>query len=86
LRREIIEQLMCNMEVDLAEIAAAHHKSLDDFKTQLSALDSLAEHGLVQRCNSVITVPEQARTLVRNVCAVFDTYLSNEELRHSRAV
>jgi len=86
LRREIIEQLMCNLEVDLAEIAAARHRSLEDFTAEISALDSLAKHGLVQRCNGVIAVPEHARSFVRTVCAVFDTYLSNEEPRYSRAV
>jgi oxygen-independent coproporphyrinogen-3 oxidase len=86
LRRTIIEQLMCNMEVDLAEIAEKHHRSLADFKTELTALDALAAHGLVQHRNGVITVPEHARTFVRSVCAVFDAYLSNDELRYSRAI
>ena len=86
LRRDIIEQLMCNLEVDLAGTAAARNRSLDDFATELSEIDALAERGLVRRSDGTITVPEDARPLVRTICAVFDAYLSNQETRYSRAV
>lgn len=86
LRRDIIERLMCNLEVDLAGAAAARNKSLDDFAAELSELDALAERGLVQRRDGVVTVAEEARPLVRTVCAVFDTYLSDGETRYSRAM
>jgi len=86
LRRDIIEQLMCNLEVDLAGTAAAWSRSLDDFATELSEIDALAIRGLVHRSDGTITVAEDARTLVRTICAVFDAYLSDEETRYSRAV
>jgi hypothetical protein len=41
---------------------------------------------LVHRSDGTITVPEDARPLVRTICAVFDAYLSNQETRYSRAV
>ena len=86
LRRDIIEQLMCNLEVDLAATAAARNRSLNDFATELSEIDALAERGLVHRSDGTITVAEDARPLVRTICAVFDAYLSNQETRYSRAV
>ena len=86
LRRDIIEQLMCNLEVDLAGMAAAWNRSLNDFATELSEIDALAERGLVHRSDGKITVAEDARPLVRSICAVFDAYLSNQETRYSRAV
>ncbi len=86
LRRDIIEQLMCNLEVDLAGIAAARNRSLNDFTKELSDVDALAERGLVHRSGGTITVAEDARPLVRTICAVFDAYLSNQETRYSRAV
>jgi oxygen-independent coproporphyrinogen-3 oxidase len=85
-RRDIIEQLMCNLEVDLAATAAARNRNLNDFATELSEIDALAERGLVHRSNGAITVPEDARPLVRTICAVFDAYLSNQETRYSRAM
>ena len=86
LRREIIEQLMCNLEVDVAAVAAARDRTIDDFVTELREIDSLAEHGLVRRSDTKITIPEDARPLVRTICAVFDAYLSGEETRYSRAM
>jgi len=86
LRRDIIERLMCNLEVDLAGTAAARNRSLDDFAAELSEIDTLAKHGLVDRHNGTITVAEDARPLLRTICAVFDAYSSNQEARYSRAV
>jgi oxygen-independent coproporphyrinogen-3 oxidase len=86
LRRDIIEQLMCNLEVDLAETAAAWNRSLDEFATELSQIDALATRGLVHRSDGTITVAEDARPFVRTICAVFDAYLSDQETRHSRAI
>lgn len=86
LRRDIIEQLMCNLEVNLAEVAESRSRRLAEFATELSAIDELAEHDLVRRQDGIVTVPEHARPFVRTVCAVFDAYLSSGETRHSRAV
>jgi oxygen-independent coproporphyrinogen III oxidase len=86
LRRDIIEQLMCNLEVSLADVAEKRNRRLADFSAELSALDALAEHDLVRRRGGIVTVPEHARPFVRTICAVFDTYLSSGEARHSRAV
>jgi len=86
LRRDIIEQLMCNLEVNIADVAQSRNRRLTDFATELSALESLAAHDLVRHRDGIVTVPEHARPFVRNVCAVFDAYLSSGETRHSRAV
>lgn len=86
LRREIIEQLMCNLEVDVAAVAAARDRTADDFAAELREIDSLADHGLVRRADAKITIPEDARPLVRTICAVFDAYLSGDETRYSRAM
>jgi len=85
LRRSIIERLMCDLHVDVAEICAAHGAEADRFAAELSRLDDLAADGIVERMGNRITVPEQARALVREVCATFDAYLSNDEMRFSRA-
>jgi oxygen-independent coproporphyrinogen III oxidase len=86
LRRDIIEQLMCNLEVDLAGTAAARDRSLSDFAAELAEIDALEKRGLLQRRGGIITVAEEARPLVRTICAVFDTYLSEGETRYSRAM
>jgi oxygen-independent coproporphyrinogen III oxidase len=85
LRRDIIERLMCDLRVDLAEVCAAHERSADDFAGELLRLDDLARDGLVERAGSKISVPESRRPFIRTVCTVFDAYLSNNETRHSQA-
>jgi len=77
---------MCNLEVDVAAVAAARNRTVDDFAAELRTIDSLTEHGLVRRSAAKIIIPEDARSLVRTICAVFDAYLSTEETRYSRAM
>jgi oxygen-independent coproporphyrinogen III oxidase len=85
LRGRIIERLMCDLKVDLADVCRAHGTSTERFAAELSALDALARDGLVVRNGNEITVPPQARAFVRAVCAVFDTYIVEGEARYSRA-
>ena len=83
LRRAIIERLMCDLSVDLADVAADAHAC---FATELEALSSLAADGLVVVEGTRITVPEAMRPFMRKIAAVFDTYLQRSQMRHSHAV
>jgi oxygen-independent coproporphyrinogen III oxidase len=85
LRGRIIERLMCDLKVDLADVCRIHGASPERFAAELAALDELARDGLVVRNGSEIAVPPQARAFVRAVCAVFDTYMVASEARYSRA-
>jgi oxygen-independent coproporphyrinogen III oxidase len=85
LRRDIIERLMCDLKVDLAERCAAHNSDADRFAAELSKLDALANDGLVERVGCKISIPEPARPFVRTVCAVFDAYIADHDKRFSRA-
>ena len=86
LRRTIIERLMCDFSVDLDEIASEFRWSASDFASEIRAIDELAEDGLVVRDGFTLTIPDEGRALVRNVCAVFDRYLESGAQRHSRAL
>jgi oxygen-independent coproporphyrinogen-3 oxidase len=86
LRRAVIERLMCDLEVDLAGVAEAHGRRLDDFAPELAKLALFAEHGLVTVSAGTIAVARHARPYVRNVCAVFDAYLTADAARFSRAL
>lgn len=83
LRRKIIERLMCDFSVDLDQMTSG---TAQDFTAELQAIDALARDGLVKREGLSITIPEESRLLVRNVCATFDQYLESGAVRHSRAV
>jgi len=85
LRGHIIERLMCDLRVDLAETCRTFGASAERLTAELSMLDALAHDGLVVRNGSEIRVPQEARPFVRAVCAVFDEYTAESETRYSRA-
>ncbi len=86
LRREIIERLMCDLEIDLDAVAGRHGVSASQFGPELASLAPLQADGLVKVDGHRITVTHDGRTLVRAVCAAFDRYLKAGEQRHSKAV
>ncbi len=86
LRRAIIEQLMCNLAVDLDALCDAHGFPPRPFEQELNALEALRRDGLVEIEGPHIAVTEPGRPLLRVICAAFDTYLESAAARHSRAV
>jgi oxygen-independent coproporphyrinogen III oxidase len=85
LRRDVIERLMCDFQVDLAAVCTAHGTGAARFAGELSAIDGLARDGIVERADNMISVPDCARPFVRAVCSVFDQYLVTGDTRFSRA-
>ncbi|WP_430474975.1 oxygen-independent coproporphyrinogen III oxidase [Thalassospira lucentensis] len=86
LRRDIINDLMCNLEVDLTTICATHGTSADRFAPELERIRAMSVDNIVEVNGTHIKLTETGRPLVRAVCAAFDTYLDPEHGRHSQAV
>ena len=86
LRRAVIENLMCRLQVDLPRICARHGADPAVFDAELSALQDMAADGLVELEGGSVRVTEAGRPLVRSAAAVFDGYLKTGTGRHSRAV
>lgn len=86
LRRDVIEQIMCYQRVDLAAAAQRHGFAAGVFALEQAALAALAAEGIVRLQGTVATVVPEFRSLMRNVAAVFDTYLDEGAGRHARAV
>jgi oxygen-independent coproporphyrinogen III oxidase len=85
LRRDIIERLMCGLEVDLEATVAAHGAN-QSFAAEMSRLDDMAANGAVEIAGSRVRVSERGRPWMRTVASVFDRYLETGKGRHSRAV
>ncbi|WP_207461543.1 oxygen-independent coproporphyrinogen III oxidase [Azospirillum sp. SYSU D00513] len=85
LRAELIERLMCDFRVDLAEIAGRHGA---DARALLAEADlgPLEEDGLLELHGMAIEIPETARRIVRAVAARFDAHLAASVRRYSPAV
>lgn len=86
LRREIINELMCNLSVDLDDICARFQTSADRFRPELDRIDAMSADNIVKVNGHNIILTETGRPLVRAICAAFDTYLDPAHGRHSQAV
>ncbi len=89
LRREAIERVMCDLEVDLDALALEHDADPAPLKASASAgMPLFSADGLAQWDGRRITVTERGRPFVRSIAALFDSYLSQdaEGPRHSRAI
>jgi oxygen-independent coproporphyrinogen-3 oxidase len=86
LRGDIISELMCHFEVDLADICQRHGTPVQPLLSDVPTLASLIDDGLVSFDGARLTVTEQGRPLVRSVCAVFDRHYTGGEGRHARAI
>jgi oxygen-independent coproporphyrinogen-3 oxidase len=86
LRGAIIERLMCDFRVDLAEIAGTNGASANDFAGEIAALEPLVADDIVRNDDTTIAMTEAGRPLVRVVAAVFDRYYSLDRPRHARAL
>ena len=84
--RSIIEAVMCNGDVDLAAIAAAHAVPLGECLPRGRRLQELERHGVVHRAGTRWTVDEECWPLLRVVAAAFDSYLDGAAGRHAAAI
>lgn len=82
LRSNIIERLMCDLELDLDAFAGGASR----FAAELATLRPLAEEGLLQVDGGRIVMTERGRPYVRIAAAAFDAYLAASQKRHSVAV
>ena len=88
LRRDVITELMCNLELRFDEIEAAHCVNFRAvFAPELERLREMEKDGLIARGPTRITVLPAGRMLVRNIAMVFDRYLGMQRIeRFSRTV
>ena len=88
LRREIINQLMCNNNLDIAKL---EKKWGIDFKkyfnSSLENLQKMADDGLLNIEKTKITITTSGRLLARSICMQFDRYLQEKNNnRFSRVI
>lgn len=75
IRQFVIAQLMCNFQVEKAEVHRRFGIAFDDyFASSLADLDELEQAGCVHVGEGKISVTPQGRLVVRNVCMAFDHY------------
>ncbi|MDA8390817.1 MAG: oxygen-independent coproporphyrinogen III oxidase [Gammaproteobacteria bacterium] len=88
LRREVITDLLCHMNLDVPAFERKHNLSFRTyFASELMGLGPMQHDGLVDIDENRIQVTPRGQLLVRAICAVFDRYLRASNRRQfSRVV
>ena len=88
IRREVIQQIICNLHLPFARIEQAFNIDFRGyFSHQWPVLETMAEDGLIALDNEQLTVLPAGRLLVRSICMVFDAYLAQQSRqRYSRVI
>lgn len=85
LRRDIIEQLMCYFEVDVAKLCRAYAVPVSHFDMVFNHLLPMEKDGLLQvRNGTEIQVDRALPQAVRLVCAMFDAYFAPLANQHAQ--
>jgi oxygen-independent coproporphyrinogen-3 oxidase len=88
LRREIINQLMCNNKLNIETLEnkwGINFKSY--FKSALNNLQKMADDDLLKISNKKLTISSSGRLLARSICMQFDRYLEEKnKQRFSRII
>ncbi|WP_127090089.1 oxygen-independent coproporphyrinogen III oxidase [Aquabacter cavernae] len=85
LRGDVIAQLLCYFDVDLAEIAASHGAPPEALTADLDALRPFLDAGWVTFDGKRLAITSHAHEIARVVASAFDAYLGQGG-RHSMAV
>lgn len=83
---EIIERLMCDFAVDVAEIARERGRDLAEVAAAWPRLLRFQLDGLAEVNGAAVTVTDLGRPFVRALCAAFDPGAADIEKRHARVV
>jgi oxygen-independent coproporphyrinogen-3 oxidase len=90
LRADVIQQLMCRAEIDIAEIEQRHDVDFAAyFAESLVRLQALQADGLVEVAPGRIAATSRGRLLLRIIAACFDRYLHQSPeapARYSKAI
>lgn len=87
LRAEIIQQLICNNQLDIQPLEQRYGVRFDTyFSHELAALSAMQADGLVDVETGRLAITARGRLLVRNICKVFDGYRRDQEQKFSRMI
>lgn len=78
LRREVITRLICHFRLDMRQLGEQWGIDFEQhFAAELDRLSGMERDGLLHIDGDVITIAPKGRFLIRNICMVFDAYLSD---------
>lgn len=84
IRKKIIDELMCYMEVDLIKICESYNLDYDHFSDEIAALENLRKDGLVRTKSNKIRINLAAPQISRIICSLFDRFFESGQQKHSK--
>ena len=85
LRADLIQQLMCQGEVDIPALEERHEIDFARyFAAELDRVEALKADGLVETSPARITATSRGRLLLRIIAACFDRYLHQPQAEPAR--
>ncbi len=82
LRREVIQDIMCQFELDPQAISDDYNIDFrEHFKDSLPQLKPFEDDNLLVDHGDKITITEEGRMFIRNIAMAFDAYLPREGQR-----
>jgi oxygen-independent coproporphyrinogen-3 oxidase len=85
-RGELIERLMCDLELDVGEICRRHGRAPGSLDEEMARLAPMQADGLLIIASDYIAMTQRGAPFVRAACAVFDPYLQPSAERHAPAL
>jgi len=86
-RREVIQTLLCHLELDSTRLSEATGVDFPSyFAGELERLARFEADGLIRRKPGRIVVTEPGRLFIRNIAMTFDAHLGEAEERYSKTV
>jgi oxygen-independent coproporphyrinogen-3 oxidase len=77
LRRHVVTQLMCNLQLDTREVERRFDVDFGDYfaREQAELAEGPIAHGFLRDDGGLLRVTPRGRLFVRNVCMIFDRHL-----------
>jgi oxygen-independent coproporphyrinogen III oxidase len=84
IRKRIIDELMCYLEVDLNVICDSFNLPKNYFEKEITNLQNLKKDGLVRTKNNLVKINLTTPQICRVVSSIFDKFFEPSEVRHSK--
>jgi len=88
LRQEVINQLMCNNQLDIKKLERKWKINFKSyFKSSLDNLQKMADDNLIKIESTKLVITSSGRLLTRSICMQFDRYLEQKnDVRFSKVI
>lgn len=87
LRRAVITQLICHFDLDFSQMEREFKIVFSKyFELELANLKIMEQDGLLSFTANGMIVKPAGRLLIRNICMVFDKYLSQKQQQFSKVI